>query len=164
MLGRIGTAFAALACLVLLSSMSLAGDPDPSMPPPDAPGAINQDVTQANIATTICVKGWTKTIRPPASFTDKLKIAQLKALGYADQDPAHYEEDHRISLEVGGNPTDAKNLWPEPYAGQWGARVKDQLEDELHRLVCSGKMPLADAQAALMGNWEDAYTKFVVKH
>ena len=26
-----------------------------------------------------------------------------------------YQEDHLISLELGGNPTDPRNLWPEPY-------------------------------------------------
>ena len=36
--------------------------PDPRF----TPGAINPDVTQENIDSTICVPGFTKTIRPPA--------------------------------------------------------------------------------------------------
>ncbi|MBV8598859.1 MAG: hypothetical protein JO017_08565, partial [Actinobacteria bacterium] len=29
------------------------------------PGATNPDVTQATIGSTICVRGWTATVRPP---------------------------------------------------------------------------------------------------
>jgi hypothetical protein len=29
------------------------------------PGALNPKVTQATIGTTICVRGWTQTVRPP---------------------------------------------------------------------------------------------------
>ena len=70
-----------------------------------------------------------------------------------------YEEDHLISLQLGGNPSDPKNLWPQPYAGN-GARKKDVVETALKRLVCSNKMKLADAQKAIL-NWPDAYKKYV---
>jgi hypothetical protein len=126
------------------------------------PGAINPNVTQANIQKTICVSGFTSTIRPPASYTTKLKIAQLAGdyKYYADKNPADYEEDHLISLEIGGNPTDPKNLWAQPYAGT-GARIKDQIENKLHDLVCAGKMPLAQAQKEIVANWYTAYQKYV---
>src|SRR5215510_5854842 len=32
---------------------------------------LNPAVTQATIGTTICVRGWTATIRPPPSYTDR---------------------------------------------------------------------------------------------
>ncbi len=35
------------------------------------PGAVNPEVTQTNIQQTVCVKGYTKTIVPPADFTNK---------------------------------------------------------------------------------------------
>ena len=38
------------------------------------PGALNPDVTQVNIHSTICVPGWTATIRPPPDYTDALKV------------------------------------------------------------------------------------------
>ena len=80
-------------------------------PDPDTtPGMINPEVTQANIQQTICVRG-TATIRPPISYTNTLKRQQLQAVRYTDKNQAHYEEDHFISLELGGNPRDAKNLW-----------------------------------------------------
>jgi len=55
---------------------------------------------------------------------------------------SNYEEDHLIPLEVGGNPTDPNNLWPEPYAEPNGARDKDKVENFLHDEVCSGQMTL----------------------
>jgi len=128
------------------------------------PGATNPAVTQANIQQTICKTNFTSTIRPPASYTTKLKISQLAGAYkvYADKTPASYEEDHLISLEIGGNPTDPKNLWPQPYAGT-GARIKDQVENKLHNLVCANKMTLADAQKAIIANWYAAYQKYVGK-
>ena len=126
------------------------------------PGATNPAVTQANIQQTICKANYKATIRPPASYTTKLKISQLAGAykAFTDKAPASYEEDHLISLEIGGNPTDPKNLWPEPYAGT-GARIKDQVENKLHDLVCAGKLSLADAQKAISTNWYAAYQKYV---
>jgi hypothetical protein len=128
------------------------------------PGSLNPAVTQSNIQKTICVSGYTATIRPPASYTTKLKISQLAGAykGFTDKSPASYEEDHLISLELGGNPTDPKNLWPEPYAGI-GARTKDQIENKLHDLVCANKMPLATAQKLIATNWYSAYQTYIKK-
>jgi hypothetical protein len=81
--------------------------------PETTPGVTNLELTQANIHQTICVPGWTATIRPPAFYTNTVKKQQLQAVRFTDKNPAHYEEDHFISLELGGNPRDAKNLWPE---------------------------------------------------
>lgn len=122
-------------------------------------GVVNPNVTQANIHSTICVKNWTATIRPPASYTTKLKIKQLAGRG----DPKLYEEDHLISLELGGHPTDPNNLWPELWSGPTGARVKDQLENRLHNLVCSkiNPLPLATAQKAIATDWKAAYKKYM---
>jgi hypothetical protein len=134
---------------------------------PDAattPGAVNALVTQANIHTTICVPGWTKTIRPPASYTNRLKAAQLASGAYASpQELRTFEEDHLVSLEIGGHPTDPRNLWPQPWDGKFGAHAKDQLENFLHRAVCAGTITLADAQAAVASNWIAAYDKFIAK-
>lgn len=132
---------------------------------PDAiqtPGTVNPAVTQDNIATTICVPGWTKTIRPPASYTNKVKASQLAAGAYASpQAPRTFEEDHLVSLEIGGHPTDPRNLWPQPWDGAYGAHAKDRLENYLHRAVCSGRITLAEAQAAVSSNWIQAYQKYI---
>jgi hypothetical protein len=100
-------------------------------------------VTQVNIRSTICTRGWTSTIRPPASYTDDLKRKQMRQYGEAGSMSA-YQEDHLISLELGGNPTDPRNLWPEPYPR---ASQMDLIENQLNAQVCSGQLTLAQAQA-----------------
>jgi hypothetical protein len=111
--------------------------------PVRTPGVLNPSVTQANIRSTICRRGWTATIRPPVSYTNALKRRQMKL--YGETGPmSDYQEDHLISLEMGGNPTDARNLWPEPYPR---AAQMDEMENELNAEICSGKLTLAQAQA-----------------
>jgi hypothetical protein len=71
---------------------------------PDAacsPGAIDPRVNQADIASTICVAGYTKKVRPSESVTEKIKRDQMAAYGLQDQRLADYELDHLISLELG---------------------------------------------------------------
>ncbi len=110
--------------------------------PVRTPGVLNPDVTQANIRSTICKRGWTATIRPPVSYTNTLKRKQMRQYGETGS-LSDYQEDHLISLELGGNPTDPRNLWPEPYPR--ASRV-DEIENELNAEVCSGKLTLAQAQ------------------
>jgi hypothetical protein len=110
--------------------------------PARTPGVLNSDVTQANIASTICVRGWTKTIRPPTSYTNELKVRQMREYGVGGQ-RSDFQEDHLISLELGGHPTDPRNLWPEPYPR---AAEVDAIENELNGKVCSGELSLDAAQ------------------
>jgi hypothetical protein len=97
--------------LCFACSFASAGDlPDPKA----TPGYLNPAVTQATIGKTICVSGYTATIRPTASYTTKLKLKQLRDGVYkSGLGAAAFEEDHLISLELGGNPTDERNLWPQ---------------------------------------------------
>jgi hypothetical protein len=106
------------------------------------PGVVNPDITQANIADTICKHGWTRTVRPPTDYTNALKLKQMREYGVRGS-PSQYQEDHLISLELGGHPTDARNLWPEPYPR---AADMDSIENDLNAKVCSGAMSLDDAQ------------------
>ncbi len=130
------------------------------------PGAIDSAVTQSNISTTICVLGYTKTVRPPVSYTTPLKRAQLAGSysRYNDLMTKDFEEDHLIPLELGGAPKNPKNLWPEPWNGSAGARMKDRLENKLHLLVCSEKLSLATAQRAIARDWLTAYSKYVLNN
>jgi hypothetical protein len=127
------------------------------------PGALNSNVTQANIHSTICVTGYTRTIRPDEGYTERLKRAQIRAYGYSDRRLRDYEEDHLVSLELGGSPDDPRNLWPQPHhvAGGWGSYAKDRLENKLHRLVCKGRLSLADARRAIANDWVGAYKQYV---
>lgn len=96
------------------------------------PGAINLDVTQATIGTTVCVPGWTVKIRPPAAYTNLLKTSQMIEYGQTGP-PSDFEEDHLINLGIGGAPQDPHNLFPQPRTGPRSASVKDQEETQLQR-------------------------------
>jgi hypothetical protein len=113
------------------------------------PGALNPDVTSDTIHQTICVPGYTKTIRPPVSYTDAIKrrLMQEQHLAGRAQD---YELDHLVPIEGGGHPRSLDNLWMQPLAE---ARVKDADENRMHRAICDGRVTLRAAQAALFLRW-----------
>jgi hypothetical protein len=136
-----------------------AARPNPHM----TPGALNRAVDQANIHATICVRGYSRSIRPPEEYTERLKRSGIRRYGYSDRRLRDYEEDHLVSLELGGSPTDPRNLWPEPHhvIGGWGSYTKDRLENRLHALVCRGRVPLALAQREISGDWIAAYARYV---
>jgi len=169
--------------------------------PIKTPGAANPQVTQRNIQDNICNRHWsTRLIRPPADYTNRLKRKQLQEYGDTvhqtraqlinpntgkidtsrcvahSDNPACYEEDHLISLEDGGDPTDPRNLWPEPYNTKigWvvmGAHQKDVVEAFIHDEICYGipnskktsPMPAATSitlkrgQEILAGDWYACY-------
>lgn len=133
-------AFALLALVLRLSPH--AGPPVVLADPVRTPGVVNPDVRQATIGETICRRGWTRTIRPPSDYTTELKRRQLREAGLTGS-LSDYQEDHLVSLELGGHPTDPRNLWPEPYPR---ASEVDRIENELNALVCSGELSLAEAQ------------------
>ena len=135
---------------------------------PDAartPGATDPDITQDNIQSTICNPRWsTRSIRPPSEYTTRLKVEQIRELGFSDTSLRDYEEDHLIPLELGGNPQDPRNLWPEAYQtsiADGGARAKDKVENYLHDQVCAGNIPLGEAQTEIANDWYAVYVKSV---
>jgi hypothetical protein len=142
------------------------------------PGLVNSDITQANIDQTICNPQWsTKSIRPSSSYTNNLKTQQLTAAHATDKTPAHYEEDHLVSLELGGHPRDPRNLWPErwgtpghplthlgPFPSHLvGAKTKDRVEKALHDEVCHGTLTLREAQFIIATDWFNYYREKVLK-
>jgi hypothetical protein len=130
------------------------------------PGAASADVSQSSLESTICVSSYTargirsdgRPVRPPESFTEPFKVSGIAAYGYPDKSIGDYEEDHLIPLELGGDGWNLSNLWPEPRYGIHTAAEKDQVENELHRLVCAGTISLSAAQRATAANWETALT------
>ena len=156
-----------LCCLALCAACSLSGcgagqggvtgrtcdaigrglyeRPDPRC----TPGAINPDVTQANINNTICRTGWTRLVRPPERATEAQKRRSLRA--YGDSGPIwDYEYDHLIPLELGGASDDLRNLWPEPGASP---NPKDAVELALRDRVCSGRVSLSAARLRIASDW-----------
>lgn len=93
---------------------------------------------------TICRSG-----RPADSYIKALKPEQVRQYGEAGS-PHRYEEDHLIPLELGGAPSDSKNLWPKPGASP---NAKDKVETAGNREVCSGRMTLGEAQQGMARNW-----------
>jgi hypothetical protein len=76
---------------------------------------------------------------------------------YGDVGPLHaYEYDHLVPLELGGAPNDPRNLWPEPGASP---NPKDELEDRLREMVCSGELRLVAAQREIADNWVSVYRR-----
>lgn len=129
----------------------------PPLPDPSCqPGDFNPDVTQSTIGSTICVSGWTATVRPSSSYTTALKKTQIVEYGYTDTSTSDYEEDHFVPLELGGAPKSALNLWPEPEYGTTTAANKDTVENKLKKAVCAGTVSLADAQDAIVTDWTTA--------
>ena len=195
----------ALACILRphgARAQSSRIDPAEIYPDPArTPGAANPQVTQENIKDNICNRHWsTKLIRPPAGYTSKLKRKQLREYGDTvhqaraelinpstgkvdttrcvarSDNPACYEEDHVISLEDGGHPTDPKNLFPEPYNTKvggviTGAHQKDIVEGFIHDEICydipnsrknsfipaTTSITLKRGQEILAGDWYACY-------
>ena len=115
--------------------------------------ALNPDVTQASIGQTICVAGYTKSVRPASSYTNGVKS---RLMGDAGLDPAlkgDYELDHIVPLALGGHPRKLSNLMLQPWDGPQGAHMKDILEARLLHLVCSGDVTLTDAQICIAADW-----------
>ena len=196
---------AALVCILWThGARAQSGRIGPADIYPDSartPGAANPLVRQQNIVDTICNRHWsTKQIRPPAGYTSKLKKKQLREYGDTvhqtrsqlinpstgkvdttrcvahSDNPACCEENHLISLEDGGNPTDPRNLWPEPYNTSvggtiMGAHQKDIVEGFVHDEICydiphskknshipaTTSITLKRGQEILAGDWYACY-------
>jgi hypothetical protein len=145
--------------------------PDPNLTPGDTfPGVTAADV---------CMPGWATEHR---HVTPEMRAKVYSQYGYNYdhcQGPERgvlYEScevDHLIPLELGGSNA-LSNLWPQPYScgdrqncvvydPRPGACEKDQLENELHHLVCTSKMTLADAQHCIATNWVTCWEKYDVR-
>ncbi|MFH7340605.1 hypothetical protein [Streptomyces sp. KHY 26] len=128
------------------------------------PGTTSPAVTQATLASTICRSGgYTKGIRPPESVTGPEKHANAASYGYTGH-LGDAEYDHLISLELGGDPNDARNLWVEPpdpghKPGSGVNNKKAPVETKLHTAVCSGKATLHAAQQAIVTDWTTALSQ-----
>jgi hypothetical protein len=137
----------------------MGGDlPDPGL----TPGVVlNLSVRE------ICGTKWGKDRRHVTAKMKRVVFHEYGLTGNKDKycRPGGCEVDHLVSRELGGA-DNVRNLWPQPYtpdpATGCGAHQKDRLENELHRLVCSGRMPLAEAQHDIGVDWVSAYNVHVL--
>jgi hypothetical protein len=79
--------------------------------------------------------------------------------GIRGAEPSFYEVDYLVTPALGGA-DDIRNLWPHSYSAAWNANVKDDLEDRLREMVCSGELDLARAQNDIATDWIAAYKKY----
>jgi len=148
------------------------GTPGPTPAPPTSPPqpAAPQGVAVPNPRLTpgeafagvtvaqICAPGYSSSVR---HVDHQQYVDVYAAYGVPYPQPSGtYELDHLIPLELGGDNSDA-NLWPEPASPVPGFHQKDDLENRMHDLVCSGQLGLAEAQHQIASNWYAAYLKYV---
>ena len=144
----------AVASLVLAFSFA-AMAADRAMPPASVPGVIDPTVTQENLAQTVCKPNYSASVRPPDSYTDKIKINLMTALKLPGK-KGDFELDHRLEIAGSGAPRDPHNLWMQPMAE---ARLKDRLESFEHRNLCQGKITLKQVQAIFLGDFWKEYDR-----
>ena len=116
--------------------------------------ALNPDVTGDTIARTICVSGYTKSVRPGTSFTNGVKAKLIREAGIEPSHMGDYELDHLVPLAVGGHPRKLSNLMLQPWYGENSAAEKDKLEVRLQHLVCTHRINLEAAQHCIAENWK----------
>ena len=139
---------------------SADGMPDPTC----TPGAIDQRVTQANLASTVCKSGYTASVRPSATVSAQLKRTVLTAYGIPLSQTSKYELDHLVMLGIGGHPTALENLFPQLWDGQNGAHRKDAVENRAQDALCcpfraqkaacsAPTVTLGELQRAMASDW-----------
>ena len=140
------------------------------LPDPECtPGDIDPKVTQENIHQTICVPGYTTSVRQVSEAEERRVYASYGIKVYKEagtkvyeingvrQKPfGKHEVDHHIPLELGGS-NSKKNLTIEMAEPKPGFREKDGVEHHLHALVCREEISLVDAQVAIANDWTEVY-------
>lgn len=122
------------------------------------PEVVDTAITEANIGTRICESAYTSTVRPPASVTDRFKVASLA--DYGEVEDHNIELEHVVFLEIGGAKP-ASNLWPGlNRTGATGTtNLNVTVEGTLHGVVCARKVTLGAAQNAIASDWARALHK-----
>jgi hypothetical protein len=123
-------------------------------------GVLDERVTQQSVAGTICRPGYAETVAPPFDELMAHKDRMLAARGIDADDGAAFALDRRVPIVLGGSPDAPANLDLLPWAGPQGERRKARAAVMLKRCVCEGKLSLAQAQVAIVGNWSEVYSGF----
>ena len=138
----------------------LAGQPEHDVPCVNTGTsciALNPNVTPATIAKTICLRGYTGTVRPDPGVTAVLKNELIREAGLRADVGRKMVLDHIIPLELGGHPDHKSNLQLQTHSE---SGLKDRIEKKLNCLVCSGRVKLDDARSAIAMDWRAAYVQF----
>lgn len=157
-MSKIPTLATLIATAALTSAGTTRADTWPVVP--------NQKLTPGETRTLtldqVCSTKWGKDVRAVTSAMKEHVFhsygVPFEARHLPNGKPA-FEIDHLISREMGGADTE-RNLWPEPYFGQWNAHMKDRVENRLHAEVCSRRLDLGDAQQMIRTDWRKAYVHY----
>ena len=114
---------------------------------------INPAVNQGTIHNTVCIKGWTASIRPPVAYTNTIKKQRLLQQDLPIELISDFQLDHKLPLSLGGSPDDPHNLVLQDHDG---AVIKDTVERCLSEAICSGTISLDTAQQAIWRDWRNA--------
>lgn len=133
--------------------------PDPACTPGATDPAVRQTFEDTyvkarvdRVLAVICRRGYSRTVRPPSSYTTRLKRSQMIRYG-AHAPIGAYQEDHLVPISLGGAPRDPANLWPMP---ERYAMRKDVLEHRVLRLVCARRIDLVSARGIFATDWRAA--------
>ncbi|SMG57643.1 hypothetical protein [Paraburkholderia susongensis] len=121
---------------------------------------LDERVTQQSVGETICRPGYADTVAPPFDELMAHRDRMLAARGIDADDSAAFALDRRVPILLGGSPDSPANLDLLPWAGPQGERRKARAVVMLKHCVCEGKLSLAQAQAAIVGNWSAVYSGF----
>jgi len=136
------------------ASTDSLGNPAPLEPDASLTPGATLPVTVADI----CTPGYSRKVRNVPSAVRRDVYREYRV---ARPMSGEYEVDHLISLELGGS-NSVRNLWPQSrWTTPWNARVKDALENRLHRDVCAGRLDLATAQRDIAADWIAAYRRYM---
>ena len=115
---------------------------------------VNPRVTQNNIQTAVCRRGWTRTVHPSRNVTDAIKrnlVADRRV------SPRDYELDHIVPLDLGGAPRS-----PQSDAPVAGRRVRcPHVRTILSANSCAGDLTLKGAQHEIATDWRAGYKKWI---
>lgn len=112
------------------------------------PGAVDPAATKE----IVLAKGYAASRRPTLWQALKLKGQAMKRYG-VPLTPRGWHGcvlDHLVPLELGGQPLDLANVWPQP---KGESHIKDRDEYALRRRLSLGAISLADAQAFFIVKW-----------
>ncbi len=132
------------------------------------PGAVDTSATWERLCT--------RSTREVRRTKESIVRAVFASYGVSREDGVPRENDHVISLELGGAENDPANFFPQAYedeakleAGllsddELGAHAKDKVENWLHARVCRRELVLADAQRMIATDWVAVYHEYVARH
>lgn len=148
-----------LSVAILITCLSTAAFAVELPNPATTPGEANPVLTKE----VICASDFRT--RGYRNVPQSLKNEVYKLYGVRNHEgycsgPQGCEVDHLIALEDGGQ-NSVKNLWPQPFDGQWNAHQKDKLETVLHNMICSNQISLEQAQKEISTDWIAAFKKYV---